>query len=99
MSRGMPRPSGQCLHGSPDVAGCGGAAGHSDADVHERHCPDLPGQVRGLPSAGFDRADVTCQLRTPVLRSRNRVEARQMPPWEHPTRTIGIQEFKNDRAH
>jgi hypothetical protein len=41
---------------------------------------------------------VTYEEARPWARSiKNRVEARQMPPW-HIDRTLGIQEFKNDRS-
>ena len=70
-------------------------------DVHQRRRPDLPGEVRSLPSARFDRADVAAsptRTRGPWARSiSTRVESRQMPPWNI-DKTVGIQEFKNDRS-
>ena len=39
------------------------AADGGQADVHEGHRPDLPGEVRSVPSARFDRADVARDLR------------------------------------
>ena len=68
--------------------------------LHEGHRADLPEQVRSLSPARFDRADVARHFEEsrPWARSiKNRVQARQMPPW-HIDKTIGIQEFKNDRS-
>ena len=54
-----------------------------------------------LPPARFDRADVARHVskrRGPWARSiKSRVAARQMPPW-HIDKTVGIQEFENDRS-
>ena len=72
-----------------------------DADLHQRHRADLPGKVRSLPPARFDRADVAEGLlpkSRPWVRSiRARVADRQMPPWQI-DRNVGIQKFKNDRS-
>ncbi len=54
-----------------------------------------------VPSARFDRADVARDLRGELARGRARSaiasQAAQMPPW-HIDKTVGIQQFKNDRS-
>ena len=59
--------------------------GAGRADVHEGRRADLPGEVRSLPPARLDRADVAHDLRRSAAvgaidqRARRR---QQMPPWQ-----------------
>ena len=69
-------------------------------DVLEGHRADLPGQVPGMPSAEFDRADVAHHVRGSAAvgaLDQERVSQRQMPPW-HIDPSVGVQKFKNDMS-
>src|SRR5260221_4307019 len=39
-----------------------GAAGETDADVHQGHCANLSAIVPGVPPAGFDCADIAADV-------------------------------------
>ena len=86
------------LMGAADERGADATeAGH----VHQGRRPDLPGEVRGLSPARARSRRCRCariEEARPWARSiRARVESRQMPPW-HIDKTVGIQQFKNDRS-
>jgi hypothetical protein len=70
-----------------------------EPDLHAGHCTDLPGEVRSLSPADSIARCRSGPIRSAALGALDpaRVEARQMPPW-HIDKTVGIQEFKNDRS-
>ena len=69
--------------------------------IHQGRGPDPPEQVSGVSPAWIHGADVARDLRRdarPWAKAiKARVAARQMPPW-HIDKTVGIQQFKNDRS-
>ena len=89
--------------GVPLAAHDGDAGGRAPGDdhVHQKRGADPPAEVPGLPSAGLDRPDAAHHLRGRARvcadKIKRKVSQRLMPPW-HIDRTIGIQEFKNDRS-
>ena len=74
---------------------------HRHANLYEGHRADLPGQVRGVPSPRTTwrrcRSSPTRTRGRGPVRSRCASSSRQMPPW-HIDKTVGIQQFKNDRS-
>ena len=71
------------------------------SDVHQGRRADLPGEVRVVPPARFDRADVARDLRAERVRGPGRFatacrRGRCRPGTS--TRALGIQHFENDRS-
>ena len=71
-----------------------------DADVHQGHRADLPGEVRSVSPARLDRADVAHDLRRGAAVGALDQGARRRPPDAAVAdrSDVGIQKFKNDRS-